>query len=236
MSPELSGIGLTIGIKLLERATPTGIAWLETKIWGKKIHIVGQPESGKTSFIDYFQYGIFTDPSIEAERTKHTIKTASFQIAIEPSRALELKVKTAIDPRGQDLSSDHVNFIFKFKPDSVVIIVDLNSDWEGKTEYEASFYLNNFCNSFAHRLHGNKNLSEKIKSVIIVLNKQDLVPPQKFKTWKTNVENIISQTMLIQALGNRKVPIMPCTLIKNDKPGETPDAIITQIARSLTSR
>lgn len=50
---------LKVGVAVIQRITPGGIALFKSWLKGKEIMIVGQARAGKTTFVDYLQYGLF---------------------------------------------------------------------------------------------------------------------------------------------------------------------------------
>lgn len=231
-----AAISVKLGVELVKRVTPKGIAWISTWIKGKKLLVVGQPRAGKTSFVNYLQYGLFTDPNQKSRRTRHIRKTAAFSVDMGRDKALHLEVRRAIDTVGQALASGHADNFSKYKPDTLIVVLNLSSDWKGDDEYSAGFYLEEFFSSLASRLHNSKGLRKSTKSIFVVLNKKDLVKPQKISSWARSADKLIV-SKLTGPIGEKAkdIPIMPCTLVEDKYPGKTPNAIIAKIALSLVN-
>ena len=227
-------IAVKLGVELVKRVTPKGMAWVTTWIKGKKLLIVGQPRAGKTSLVNYFQFGLFTDPAHKTPRTRDIKKTAAFSVDMGRDKALHLEVRSMIDTVGQALASDHAKNVSKYKPDAIVLVLDLSSNWQGDNEYSAGFYLKEFLLSLSARLNNNKGLRKSIKSIFIVLNKKDLVKPKKIAKWK-KFTNKLLQKKLFGVLGVKSddVSIMACTLIETSDSGKSANNIISKIALSM---
>lgn len=227
-------IALKIGLGLVQRVAPSGLAWIRTWLKGKTIIVVGQPRAGKSSFVQYFQYGIFTDPSHKAPRTRRIKKTAAFTVGMGRDKALQLEVRTAVDTVGQVQAEVHAGNVARFRPHAVIIVLDLSADWRGRNEYSGSFYLGEFCDHLSERLHSNMEFKKRLKAIHVVLNKKDLVTSAKVSRWRRNVEKILDQ-QLKPGFGTRTkdIPILPCTLIGDGDMGRTADAVISKLAISL---
>ncbi len=101
-----TAIALRVGVAVLSRVTPSGLAWLRTKLVGRDILVVGQPRAGKTSLVRYFHHGVFAEP--ETEKTRKIKITASFNVKIGRNDSLQLQVRKAIDSVGQVAAEKHV--------------------------------------------------------------------------------------------------------------------------------
>lgn len=234
MPDPTGGIALKLGVELVKRVTPKGIAWVTTWVKGKKLLVVGQPRAGKTSFVRYFQYGLFADPEHKTARIRDLKKTAAFSVDMGRDNALHLQVRSMIDTVGQALASDHAKSASKYKPDALVIVLDLSSNWKGNNEYCGEFYLNEFILSLAARLSNEKSLRKSLKSILVVLNKKDLVKPTKIASW-TKSTNKLLRDKLFPVLGEKSdnVSVMSCTLVESVDSGKSANAIISKIALSL---
>lgn len=58
-------VALEVGVEILTRVVPKGVAWVKTALTGKRILIVGQPRAGKTSLAKYLQFGIYAEDSAD---------------------------------------------------------------------------------------------------------------------------------------------------------------------------
>lgn len=232
--PDPGVIGIELGVELLTRAAPAGIAWLTQRIRGKKILVVGQPRAGKTSFVTYFQYGVFTDPNLKSPKTRRIKKSAAFTVAMGNDQALKLQVGKTIDTVGQVSAEEHVRNVMKFKPNAVIVVLDLTSPWRGTNEYSAGLYLDEFCLHLSERLQRNKAMRKKLRTVMVILNKKDAVRTDKVNKWIGYSDKTI-QNRLTPGYGARTndIPIMPCTLVRSKEMGQSADAIISNLALSL---
>jgi hypothetical protein len=235
MTPEAGAIAVKVGVELLKRATPKGLAWVSHWFKGYKLLIVGQPRAGKTSFVRYLHYGTFIDPTHKAPRTRKIKKTAAFTVTMGRDESLKLEVRSAIDTVGQVSAEEHADNVKKFKPHALIVILDLSAEWNGKTEYAAGFYLTELCIHLSEHLNRNKSLRNKLQSVLIILNKTDLVSSDKTKKWSAYVEALL-QSKLSHSYGPKTsdIPVMPCTLVQGKDGGTLADAVTRSLALALS--
>jgi GTPase SAR1 family protein len=81
--------------------TPSGIALVKSWLKGKEIIVVGQGRAGKTTFINYFPYGLFEDER-DTFKTVDVNPSARFNVRLEGTRRLRLVLKqrwTCLDRR-----------------------------------------------------------------------------------------------------------------------------------------
>ncbi|MBV8894404.1 MAG: hypothetical protein JO266_20920 [Acidobacteria bacterium] len=227
-------IALKVGVQLITRVAPTGMAWVTTWLRGKKILIVGQPRAGKTSFVDYFQYGTFATPNIPTDRTTKIVKTAGFRVVAGKNERLQIQIKHAIDTIGQVRPGEHAENFAYFKPHALIVMLDLTSNWEGDNEYSGKYYLQEFSSNLSEKLRERRPLRKVLSSIVLVLNKKDLVSQTTISDWTTNSRTIMDHT-LESGFGprTRSVRIIPCSLIQAHDNGESADHIIQHLALSL---
>jgi hypothetical protein len=224
-------LALKVGVEILNRVTPKGIAWVRAKLFGRDIIIVGQPRSGKTSFVRFFQYGIFTDKKVP--RTLQDTATASFGVKMGRNESLTLQVRKVVDTVGQVTRERHAELISKKPPHLVVIFLDLSRDWSGTNEYAAEFYLRGFLENFAEYYGSNMELRRKLRGIILVLNKADEASSSKMASWENKCHGVLAKT-LIPTYGPkaRDIPVLSASLIDTYDAGRSADAVIQQIALS----
>jgi len=84
---------LKVGVAVIQRVAPSGIALIKSLFKGKEVLIVGQARAGKTTFVDYLHYGLFEDEK-ERFKTVDVTGSARFNVRMGRDSALELTVKT----------------------------------------------------------------------------------------------------------------------------------------------
>ena len=68
-----------VGLWAIDRAAPRGLAFVRSWMRGRQILVVGPPRAGKTTFIDYLQYGLF-EPEKHTAKTLKTSRSARFDV------------------------------------------------------------------------------------------------------------------------------------------------------------
>jgi hypothetical protein len=234
MPADPSAVLLQLGIQVATRAAPKGVQWLSAKFFWNDIIIVGQPRAGKTSFSNFLRLGVFT--STATERTLVTSKSAPFVVPIGRDRALLMKVRGAIDTVGQASAAEHSTLCRKHRPQIIVVVLDLEADWKGPNEYAAEFYLTEFFSHFLTEYNRNKGLRGKLKKVIVLLNKRDVVSAKKAASWINHVETYVRRTIANSAADLRQqTKVMECSLVEDYNDGRFPAAVLQEMAISLES-
>lgn len=228
---------MDVGLTLATRITPKGIAWVSTWARGRRFLVVGQPRAGKTSLVRYFRYGVLADPDQLTERTRKIEKTAAFTIMMGKNQALQLRVRHVIDTVGQALASEHAINALKLKPHGLAIVLDLSTSWGGPNEYSAGFYLNEFCDCLSEKLHHTSALRRVLRSIVVVLNKKDLVRSDKRSRWKSSCGKLLNEKLVHSfGLKSKAIPVIPCTLLDGKDGGKSADQVMTHIAMSLSHK
>lgn len=167
----VSGIVADLGIEAFKHALPTGLEYVRTRVFGKRLTVVGPADAGKTSFIEYCQFGTLSEVG-EPITTREVPPGAKFVIRADPDPTgearLELRVKRAIDLPGQYDPEFQAELLVRQRPHLAVVMVDIALEphvaWVGKLLAEYS------------RLLGQDSAARnRLRSVVFVLNKVDLV-------------------------------------------------------------
>lgn len=225
---------LKVGVAVIQRVAPSGIALIKSWLKGKEVLIVGQARAGKTTFVDYLHYGLFEDEK-EKDKTKIVTSSARFNVRLGRDSALELSVKTVIDVPGQIGPSANADEAFKRKPHGIIIFTDLTSPMKGEPDRAAVAWLLEFCRRLDTRWRAKERKANRIKSIILVMNKMDKVNPKQVESRKKSFRKILDAE-LREARGRmiEEVAIMPCTLVTNPNGTKAVDSMIAHLAKALT--
>ncbi|MDP1614554.1 MAG: hypothetical protein Q8L68_02035 [Methylococcales bacterium] len=149
--------------------------------------------------------------------------------------ALQLQVNQAIDTIGQAFPEDHAITTGNYKPDALVIILDISTEWDGDNAYSAGFYLEEFLAHLSEQLNEKKAFKKNLNSIIIILNKKDLTSAEKILKWKTAIE-LLLQNKLSYSFGakTKDILVMPCTLLEGQDGGKSANLVITTLALAFS--
>jgi GTPase SAR1 family protein len=214
---------VNLGIKVYEI---TGIKKQVVRFFtGKTIVIAGLAGAGKTTFLNYLKYGIFDDESRHI-KTIRVEGTPTFAIQTGRNGSLEVDITTAIEVPGQYPPEEHAVRTREYVPHALLIFADA-----GKLE-ESYEWIEEFCNAFEDQWRGKRN--NKIQSIIVVLNKQEKLPPDTIDTALTKLRNLVSEKLQF-ARGElfAEIKSLPCTMVSNPDNSKYIDSLITKLALDL---
>ena len=224
---------LKVGVALIQRAAPTGLALLRSWLKGKEVMVVGQPRAGETTFIDYLQYGLFEDEK-ETEKTENVTPSARFSIKLGRDAALELSIKSVVDLPGQFGAVYQARLAAENRPHAIVIFTDLTRPLRGDSDRAAAAWLQEFCRTLERHWRIQRRQHNRVKSIILVLNKRDKVDEKTVAQRKAIFRKILD-VELREACGQmlEEVAIMPCTLVNNPDGTKAVDSVIAHLAKTL---
>lgn len=223
-------IGVKLGIEVLKRTAPSGLVRVRTWLTGHEVLVVGQPRAGKTSFVEYLQYGIL-EPEQETAKTIETEKSVTFCVKVGRDSSLELKVRRSVDVPGQVGPVEHALIAKKRRPSAIVVVLDLATPLVGPES--AGEWLLQFCQHLDTHLSENPAMRKRFKSLMIVANKIDKVHEQ---TISGRIEHFRKQLKkgFTHVFGTRSFPILPCVMVETNSGSKQVDAIIVRLAKALS--
>jgi GTPase SAR1 family protein len=236
MSGAEAGVGASIvkvGVAVIQRAAPSGIALLKSWLKGKEVLIVGQARAGKTTFVEYLRYGLFEDEK-EKEKTKREEKTARFNVKMGRDSSLELSVKRVRDVPGQWGPMAHADLVVDHRPHALLIFIDLTRPLRGESERASAAWLVEFCRHLESRWRIKGRKANRIKSIILVMNKLDKSDARKMESRKKEFRKILDAE-LREARGRMmdEIAILPCVVVTNPEGTKAVDSVITHLAKAL---
>lgn len=224
---------LEVGLSVLQRAAPKGLAAVKSWIYGKQVVILGPPRAGKTTLVDYLQYGIFEEEK-ETSKTPEKRRTPRFDVKMGRDGALELNVKSALDVPGQYGAVAHADTAFDYRAHAIVIVLDLTSPLKGKSENSSCNWVYEFCRRLETKWRVRGKRGNRLKSMIVLLNKADKVDKRRITSCQKALRKILDQE-LRQSRGNMTDPveIRETVLVTNPRGTEAVDGIVTHLAKQL---
>jgi hypothetical protein len=230
MSIDGGAIGLKIAIDLVKRPAMSGLARVHSWLTGHEVLVVGPARAGKTSFVEYLQYGVL-EPEQETAKTLDLRKSATFRLKIGRNSSLELKVRRAVDVAGQVGPMEHAKIVEERRPHAVVVLLDLSAPVT-----HSAAWLTDFCKHLDERLRTNMGAKKRLKVIVFVANKQDTLSPDAAVRRIERFKQIIKKQMAF-AFPTRvdSIPVMPCILVQKDNAVAMADAITIRLAKALAS-
>ena len=227
-------IGLKVAIDLVKRPATSSLARVHTWLTGHEVLVLGPARAGKTSFVDYLQYGV-PEPEQETDKTITTRKTATFSVKIGRDSLLELKVRRAVDVAGQVGPIEHARIAETRKPHALVVLLDLSAPLAGRSERATGTWLVEFCKHLDGRLRTNAKMRKRLKTIIFAANKRDTLDEagaaKRIDAFRKIVKRELSQSFSTRV---DSIPIMPCILVKtSDATTSLADDVITRLAKAL---
>lgn len=238
--PDPMAIGADIALKGVATVAPKGLKKLTNWIRGRRILVVGQGRSGKTSFISFLETDTLFDEGYHQRsygwgksRDKEHRKTWPFTISQGRGGALQLRVRSAIDVVGQATADRHGRFVREHRPHGLVIMTDLTLPAKGPDGVVA--WLKDFLDQLADELRADARLRRSLKSIVVVLNKADRVDEAKVRERRELVKGLMTQK-LGPVLGQaaRRYPVMPCILIDHPSARRLAGAVVAKLAHTVS--
>ena len=216
MTDPATSVKLVVaGIGMLQRTAPTGLAYVRKWWKGKRILILGDRRAGKSSFLDYFQYGIFEEER-ETDKTFDPEDRPTFTITVGKAATLELNVRKSTEIPGQWGPEEQAKEAFDRNPHAIVILVDLKAPLTMEDERGSADWLSEFCIALEKRWRASRKRNN-LQALIILLNKADKVTNEDIENSKKRFKEIV-RSELKSALGTmfKNIQIMPCILVQRN--------------------
>ena len=222
-----AGTMIKVSSAIISKA-PQGIELVKSWWKGKTILIVGQLRAGKTTFLEYFQHGFWGDIK-ETERTLESVPTARFTVKLGRNESLELYVSTVIDTSGQSPTYQLAEKTFEKNPHAILIFMDLTQSLSKSEEW-----LYGFCRKLEDYWRANKTKANRIRTIILALNKIDKVDEEVIKTRRKVFQKILDAELRdTRGIKLKNIRIMPSVMVTNSKQTAFADDLIKHLAISL---
>jgi len=228
----LSGAEPFIGpaVEGIKWAAPKGWALLQSWWLGKELLIVGQARAGKTTLRNYLQLGEFDD-AVPTEETPEIEETERFQVTVGTRSALKLFVSRAIDSPGQVGSIEHANYAYDRNPHALIIVLDLTTPFEGDPDRASGSWLRRYETLWRANPKNKKN---RVKAIIVVVNKADKVDPVTLEKRTKEYRDIV-ESELKDAKGKitGSVGVLPCSVVTNPNGEKLVGRVVDQLTKAV---
>ncbi|WP_405070345.1 hypothetical protein OG558_12360 [Kribbella sp. NBC_01510] len=213
---------------VIDRGAPAGLRLVRSWLRGQTVLIVGPGASGKTTFLQYLQFGIFLHEQ-EHQKTYHALESPRFNLALGPNKNLNVSIKTAVDLPGQD--ADITDIVVAQRPHAMVVILDCAS--KAKRE-ESAKWLTEFLQLLDQRWLGKSTKKNRLRTMIVVMNKIDKLSG----AWDSKFERPYRQAFDLHFKAARG-PLMPdikfrqCVMVESSDGTKWVDAVLIDLATGL---
>jgi GTPase SAR1 family protein len=226
----MSGVEIAGGKVLIERAVPAGIARLRPVLTGKRIIIVGPPGSGKTTFAEYLRSEAFFDVQPH-ETTQDLERSRSYELSVGGKRARTVTIRTAVDTPGQYLPKQLAEQIYNERPHALIIVLDI-------TDPDATEWFQEFSIRLDQRWQGARRRRNRLKFVLVALNKIDKLDPATDITETERAYREIAQQHWKAARGARMDDVMfrRSVLVRNTDDDELAREIVVALVKALEKK
>lgn len=220
-------------IEVLARAVEKSKAFVKTAVTGKQVMIVGQARAGKTTFLDYLQYGLF-EAEKPTQKTHASAETPHFMVDVGRDHRLELCVKKATDTSGQVGPVANADEVAARRPHAVLVFLDVTTSLAGKSERSTVGWLRAFCKRLEAQARVTPKKVQRLKSLIVVLNKADKADSARMDKYTRAIEKVLDQE-LRDARGKMidEIVIVPCISVTNPEGTGPLDRLISLLAKAL---
>jgi hypothetical protein len=234
--PITNTVAGTVVKLVIERGAPAGFALVRSWLKGQTLMIVGPSRAGKTTFLDYLRLGVFQHEE-EHRKTYKAVESPRFEVAIGPDKNLSVSIKKATDIPGQEV--DPAGLVRAQRPHGLIVVLDVGTP---DAQRESEKWLEEFLQRLDRNWNGQRVKKNRLKAIVIVLNKTDKLCPsdqsQSPGTVAIDVENELRSIVAREFKAARPpavhyVPFKRCIMIANPEGTKWIDAVVVEIARTL---
>jgi ribosome biogenesis GTPase A len=222
----------------LAKRTPQTMRRIKAYLLGKNILILGRPAAGKTSFLNYLKEGKLPNERPSTSRTYKPNEAKAF--TFNKQGEFEIKVKKGMDVPGLIEIKDQLELLRARKPDMLLVFISLAPVTDRNEPYrdrqdaklwnEESKWLLSFSNELKSIVMGDKILLTKLKAVLFILNKEDLIERETVTARRRQVSEALDR-ILKPALQENfdRMEVITCSLYGR----ATADEVVIRIYRAL---
>lgn len=237
LEPLVGPVGGTVIKLIIERGAPAGLGFIGSLLHGKTIMVVGPSGAGKSTFITYLRFGIFREEQPHYKTFK-PIESPRLNLQLGPNRNLEIKVKTVVDLPGQ-ATDQHVQ-VFEHRPQALVVILDMSAPLDEPNDIRSTaIWLEDFFSKLDQKWQGQKSRRNRLRSVIVALNKLDRVDKQLVKNYEDRYRAIMKEHFkaargpVLDDVHFMRTIMVECP--ENPNKTRSLDSILVDMAQSLTA-
>jgi len=200
-----------------------GIQKAKKRLIGTSFLIVGPPETGKTSLLNYFMFGHFPD----THPPKKTVMPSPINaFSIDKGGEFKLDVKKNQDFPGEFHPDQQAAMIANINPNCLIVMLTVHS----------KKWLEEFLASLSTTLYINRNVEKKLLSLVIVINKIDTVGSDEAKRISEEFSKNANEYLKKKFILREKIPVFPCSLFKEENGERYGNIVLSIMLNQLKSK
>jgi len=200
----------------------------QTGTKGFDVLILGQERSGKTTFYSFLRLRILGKDGQQSQPTIDNVNSGVFSFEwTTDNGTFGLAFRNVGDRSGQIGPQEHAKMLIRRRPHLTIIVLDItSSEVSNKINDSYKSWFEYFCSYVSDLLINRPKVAKRFdnrpKTMLILLNKTDLLLPADLEGKVERATKIVRDTMglrLTQHLGGRVTyfPILPCSMVENPK-------------------
>ncbi len=228
MTPEF-------GMEIVRELGPIGYRWIRRRFRGKVVLVVGPPNVGKTTFIEYLCWNVFRNER-DHVHTLRLEETPAFDLEMGRNRLFNISIQQMVDFPGHIGAVAQAKEVFERRPHAIIIFADSTDPAGRKADDAPGVWLVDFCNYLETLWRQNKGrVKNRIQVMVVAMNKSDKVQDEQILIDKKNQFRQIVDKELREARGNieGEIAVMPCVLVTNSDGDEKVQNMVLHLAKRL---
>lgn len=230
MSDRDKAAGEFSEVSAVRRGRPKGLARLRTYATGKEILVLGPSSAGKSKFAEYLQLGRL-HPEGQREMTYGLTKSPTFTLTLGVDGRVALNVRRTVDTPGQTGPVQHAGLVGERKPHAVVVMLDSSRPIATSVKW-----LDLFCDRLDTVLRKGHHIRNKLREIVVVLNKRDKIDPAERDELAARVRQVLDRHLAVVLGPDRAaaIPVLECICIEGPHGPALIDAVLACLAERLT--
>ncbi len=194
---------------------------------GSVMCVMGPKRVGKTSFLNYLQFGRLPDQRPVGGPTRHV--SDPFSVTVEEDSRLKLHIRRTRDFPGELDPGPQVKWVKEESPSILLLFLafpTVDLDW-----------LEEFLGRLADLLRTDHGFGKTLRACRVVINKDDLVTESEAATAVASVRALVEAVLgpVVSPSGLSRIEVSPCSLLGSEGGKLNADALILSVANDLSA-
>lgn len=143
-------------------------------------------------------------------------------------------MRRAVDVPGHHLPAEQAQIFLERQPDAILLLTDLSKPLDVPGGEGERTWFTDFCDHLSDAMVKHPEAADKLKCILVVLNKKDKSNPADIQAREAVFQDILDKN-LKRGWGTRvqSIKMMPCVLVSNSENVAPVDGVIRALARCL---